>query len=233
MNGFAFIVFGVLGAGLLILMFNGNDGAIGPMTDEQFAGTIYLGLIATVLAAGIFASGQRFGDLARQAGIWLAIIIMLVIGYEYRFELQHSASRVTSGLLPGQPISSQNTDGDIAVTLNRTGQHFRSTGLVNGTSQDFLVDTGASTVVLTESNARKAGYDPDKLNFTIPVSTANGVTMAARLSGVDIAIGGITRSGMIVLVAKDNQLDANLLGMNFLDTLSSYEVRRDRMILHN
>ena len=233
MNALAFLVFGVLGAGLLILIFNGNDGMIGSMTDDQFAGTIYLGLFATILAAALFASGQRFGEMARQAGIWIAILVMLVVGYEYRFELQETASRVTSGLLPGQAITSQDVNGDLSVTINRRSRHFEVVGSVNGDRQQFLVDTGASTIVLTETNARNAGFHPEDLNFRIPVSTANGVAMAARISGVDITIGGIERRGMVALVARDSQIQSNLLGMNFLDTLSSFEFQRDRMILRN
>ncbi|MFZ2099762.1 MAG: TIGR02281 family clan AA aspartic protease [Oricola sp.] len=233
MNALAFLVFGVLGAALLILVFNGNDGTIGPMTDGQFASTVYLGLFGTVLAATLIASGKRFGELARQAGIWLAIIVMLVIGYEYRFDLKESAVRVTSGLMPREPVSAQGADGTMSVTIRKIGRHFETAGMVNGARQDFLVDTGASTVVLTEANARKAGIDPDTLDFRIPVSTANGKTMAARVTGVQVAIGNIVRPNLTVLVAQDGQLDSNLLGMNFLDTLHSYEVQRDRMVLRN
>lgn len=233
MNPFAFIVFGILGASLLILVFNGNDGMIGPMTDDQFASTVYLGLLGAILAAGLFASGQRFGQMARQAGVWLAILIMLVIGYEYRFELQESAARVTSGLIPGTAVTQTTENGDLSVTIQRRGRHFEAVGSVNGSRQAFLVDTGASTVVLTESNAREAGIDPATLNYRIPVATANGTAMAARVTGIEIAIGGIVRSDLIALVTKDGQLSANLLGMNFLDTLQSYEVQRDRLVLRN
>lgn len=232
MNFLAFLVFGVLGAGLIILLFNGGEG-IGPFSEEQFAHTLYLGVLGTVLAAGIFASGQRFGDIARQAGIWLALILMLVIGYEYRFELQETATRVTSSLLPGQPVSSTGADGVLSITLNRRGGHFVTSGKLNGATQRFIVDTGASTVVLTERAAVAAGADPQDLSFTIPVMTANGTALAARLTGIDIDIGGIVRSNMTVLVARNIQLNANLLGMNFLDTLSSYEVRRDRMVFYD
>ncbi|TCD11833.1 TIGR02281 family clan AA aspartic protease [Oricola cellulosilytica] len=233
MNGLALIVFGILGAGLLILLFDGNTGMIGPITDEQFASTIYLGLLGIVLAAGLFASGQRFGTLARQAGVWLVLLIVFVTGYEYRFELQESASRVTAGLLPGQPLSSQSAEGELSVILNRRGRHFETVGRVNGSRQSFIVDTGASTVVLTQDNARLAGFDPAELDFNIPVATANGMAMAARLNGVDIAIGDIERRNMVVLVVGDNALETNLLGMNFLDTLSSFEVSRERMTLRN
>lgn len=233
MNPFAFVIFGILGAALLILVFNGNDGTIGPMTDDQFARTVYLGLFGAVLAAGLFASGQRFGQMARQAGIWLAVLVVLVVGYEYRFELQESAARVTSGLMPGTAITQTSADGDLSVTIQRRGRHFETVGTVNGSRQEFLVDTGASTVVLTEANARKAGIDPETLNYRIPVATANGTAMAARVSDIEVAIGGIVRPGMTALVARDGQLSSNLLGMNFLDTLHSFEVQRDRMVLRN
>jgi len=233
MNPLPFIVFGILGAALVILVFNGNDGMIGPMSDEQFARTVYLGLLGAVLAAGLFASGQRFGKMARQAAVWLVVLVVLVIGYEYRFELQESAARVTSGLMPGTAITQTSADGDLSVTIQRRGRHFEAVGTVNGARQDFLVDTGASTIVLTEANARKAGIDPETLDYRIRVATANGTAMAARVSGLEVAIGGIVRPDMIALVAKDGQLASNLLGMNFLDTLRSYEVQRDRMILRN
>ena len=189
--------------------------------------------MGTILAAGIFASGQRYGDMARQAGIWIAVIVILTVGYEYRFELQDSAGRVASALVPGLPVSTQSANGDIQVTLNRRGRHFVAVGKVNGTRQSFLIDTGASTVVLTEANAEKAGYETRRLNYVIPVSTANGTAMAARISGVELAIGGIERRNMDVLVAKDSQLASNLLGMSFLDSLSSYEVQRDKMVLRD
>ncbi|WP_421849648.1 retropepsin-like aspartic protease family protein [Oricola sp.] len=233
MNLFALAIFTVLGAGLLILLFNGNDGTIGPMSDDQFASTIYLGLLGTVLAAGLFASGQRFGTMARHAAIWLALLIVLVVSYEYRYELQNSAGRVASVLLPGQPVSSTDSQGRQTVTINRRGQHFVTRGTINGADQSFLVDTGASTIVLTESSARSAGYEVENLRFTVPVATANGTAMAARINDLDIEIGGIGRTNMLALVARDSALGSNLLGMNFLDTLSSFEVTRDRLVLRN
>lgn len=234
MNALAFLVFGVLGAGLLVLVFHGNGGMIGPMSEDQFAGTIYLGLLGAVLAAGLFASGQRFGALARQAGLWLGLILILVVGYEYRYELRDATARVTSGLLPHEPISSESRDGSVTVTISRSlGRHFETTGTVNGIRQSFLVDTGASTVVLTESNARKAGIDPQGLNYRVPVSTANGRTLAAQVSGIRIAVGDIVRPDMTILVTHDSDLRENLLGMSFLDTLESYEVRRDRLVLRD
>ena len=69
MNALAFLVFGVLGAGLLILIFNGNGGMIGPMTDDQFAGTIYLGLFATVLDGEVITAPRINEPITGGSGI--------------------------------------------------------------------------------------------------------------------------------------------------------------------
>lgn len=228
-----YVVLGLMGAAVLLLFAFGGDGMIGPLEDSQFASLVYLGALGAMIAAGIVASRQRFGSMVKQAAIWIAIILVLVIGYEYRYELQTVANRVSLGLVPGRTVSAVNADGELAVTVGRAGTHFRTAGTVNGSRQSFIVDTGASTIVLTEANAKRAGYDTDALAYTIPVSTANGMAMAARIDDVDIAVGDIARSGLIALVAPTSQLSENLLGMNFLDTLSSFEVSRDRLTLRN
>lgn len=232
-NTFLFAVFAVIGAALLILIFAGGDGMIGPFSDDQFARTVYLGLWGSVIAAGIVASRQRFGSLLVQAMIWIVVGLVLVIGYSYRFELGQVANRVGATIVPGMPISTTGKNGEIAVNIGRSGTHFETSGTVNGTAQDFIVDTGASAVVLTTDNARKAGYDVRTLDYSIPVTTANGTAMAARIPGVEISIGGITRNDVTTLVAPGSQLATNLLGMSFLGTLTSFEVRRDRLILRD
>jgi predicted Fe-S protein YdhL (DUF1289 family) len=132
MNPFAFIVFGILGAGLLILVFNGNDGTIGPMTDDQFARTIYLGLFGARAGRRPVRLGPALRQMARQAGIWIAIIVMLVVGYEYRFELQESggARDIRPDARPA--ITQTSVNGDLSVTIQRRGRHFEVVGAVNG-----------------------------------------------------------------------------------------------------
>ena len=111
--------------------------------------------------------------------------------------------------------------------------HFGARAAINGVAIDVLVDTGASSTVLTASDARRAGFDTAALSFTIPVSTANGTAKAARVIADTITIGAITRRNVPMLVAESGALGQTLLGMNFIGTLSGFDVRGDRMILRD
>jgi aspartyl protease family protein len=111
--------------------------------------------------------------------------------------------------------------------------HFGIRGDVNGQPVNFIIDTGASSTVLTARDARHAGFDPDALNYQTPIQTANGTARAARVVADTVSVGTIERRRVPVFVVEDHLLSDSLLGMNFLGTLSSFEVRGDRMILRD
>jgi aspartyl protease family protein len=226
------IVMAVIGLGLILLVVNDStDNSLG-FSSDQAGSMLYLSVWGFVLAAGLLASRRRMGDMVRGLGMWVLIILALVAGYQYRYELQDFASRITVGLIPGSPLTVN--DGGNSVMLERLGNgHFGARGAVNGAVVDLIVDTGASNTVLTFADARAAGFDTSSLDFSIPVQTANGLTRAAVVTADSIAIGSITRNGLRIFVSGDGALDMSLLGLNFLDTLSGYDVRGDRMILRD
>jgi aspartyl protease family protein len=226
------IVMTVIGLGLILLVVNDStDSGLGFSSDSA-GSMLYLSVWGFVLAAGLLASRRRMGDLVRGLGMWVLIILALVAGYQYRYELQDFANRISAGLIPGSPLTVD--DGGNSVMLERLGNgHFGARGAVNGAPVDFLVDTGASNTVLTFADAKAAGFDTASLDFSIPVQTANGMTRAAAVTTDSITIGSITRSGLRIFVSGDGALDMSLLGLNFLDTLSGYDVRGDRMILRD
>ncbi len=234
MNRMFWIIMAVIGGGLILLVANHDDGQTLGVANDAFARTLYLGIWGAVLAAGILGSGMRIGDIARQLAIWVLIILVLMAGYQYRYELQDVGNRLTAGLIPGSPLSAFDDEGRATVMLDKAGDgHFVVNAEVNNRDVTFLIDTGASRTVLTEFDAKNAGIDTNSLQFTVPVSTANGQTMAARASVDVIAVGQIERIRMPVLVSQRGQLSQSLLGMNFLNTLSGYEVRGDRLILRD
>jgi aspartyl protease family protein len=104
---------------------------------------------------------------------------------------------------------------------------------VNGQATHFLIDTGASGIVLTAFDAANMGINTNDLSFIVPVSTANGNAMAAPVTLVQIVIGGIVRKNLRALVAQQGRLDQSLLGMDYLNTLSSFTVKQDDMILQD
>lgn len=228
------IVLGVLALGLIALFASGDSGTVLGMEDDSFARLIYLGVFGAVVGAGVLGSGLRFGHVVRTMAVWLLIILALVAGYQYRYELQDVASRVTAGLIPGSPLSITDSDGRISVVLEKMANgHFEVRAQVNGIPIQVMIDTGATSTVLSALDAVKIGYELNNLSFSTPIMTANGRANAARITLNEIRIGDITRYNLPILVAEPGRLDQSLLGMNFISTLSGFDIRGQRLTLRD
>ena len=228
------IVVVVLVGGLIVLVMTGSRGEVLGLDTDSFGNLIYLGALGALVASGVLASGQRFGQTVRTLAMWLLVILVFMAGYEYRYELQDVASRVSGGLIPGSPLSVTDGDGRPIVTLRqRMDGHFEANVDVNGATIRAMVDTGATSTVLSTADAERAGFDPSALVFNIPVSTANGTANAARVVADEVAVGGIVRKNLPLLVAESGRLEQSLLGMNFIGTLSGFDVRGDRLVLRD
>lgn len=228
------IVLAVMAAGLLFLVLNDMSGGASGISSNTFGRVLYLGIFGAVIGAGILNARHRLGDVARTLGLWLLVALVLVAGYQYRYELQDIASRVTAGLIPGSPMSFTDADGRSTVTLDKLPNgHFEARITIDGAPIRVLIDTGATSIVLTAADAERAGFDPSALNYTIPVSTANGNANAARVVAGNITLGAITRRNMPVLVAAPGMLGQSLLGMDFIGSLSGFDIRGDRMIMRD
>jgi len=173
----------------------------------------------------------RPSDIARMitsVAIWAALLIALTGVYAYRFEASDIVGRIAGELFPSEPEVGRG--GEVIVNRRLSGE-FAIAGRVNGARVTFLFDTGASAVVLTAADARRAGVDAGRLTFDAPVTTANGPAMAAEVRLDQIAVGPIVMRNVAALVARPGALDESLLGMSFLERLKSYTVERDRLIL--
>ncbi len=103
---------------------------------------------------------------------------------------------------------------------------------INGVTAPMVVDTGATSVVLTYETAKAAGLPLELLDYDVDVETAGGHTKAARLTLDRLAIGKLVERSVPALVVPHGQMRTNLLGMSFLDRLESWEVRSDHLLLH-
>lgn len=226
------ILIALIGGVLLLLVANNDAGSTFGLANDQFARLSYMGVWGIVLGAAILGSGIPLGHIARNLAVWVVIILVLVTGYQYRYELQDVANRVTAGLIPGSPLSTTSADGAVTVTLAKAGNgHFEVRGEVNGRTVPFMVDTGASSIVLSAEDARQAGIDTDALDYNTPVMTANGLAQAANIRLDSVKVGDIERRRLRAVVVRDGLMDGSLLGMNFLSSLSGFSVRGDRLIL--
>jgi aspartyl protease family protein len=233
MNGLTFVLL-VLGAGLALLVFNHDSGRTFGIDNNDFGQLIYLVPIAGLLGAGILA-GRRgnMSEVLRNLAIWLVIIMGLVAAYLYRGDASQFAGRMMAGLMPGRAIVVTGRDGQEVIIQKALGGHFQADVAVDGKTIPMLVDTGASSVVLSFDDAKTIGIDTDGLAYTIPVMTANGRAMAAPVRLDEIAIGPISRRNVRAMVAEDGRLDESLLGMSFLSTLSSLNMQTDELRLRD
>lgn len=113
------------------------------------------------------------------------------------------------------PASMSPSARNVVLTKGRNG-HFEVEARVDGRRLDFLVDTGASHIALRESSAARLGIYPRPADYTVRVSTANGVTKAALVQLRSVEVGDIIVRDVPAIVHSDQGLSVNLLGMSFL-----------------
>jgi aspartyl protease family protein len=232
MNGFTVVLL-ILGAGLALLFYNHDSGRTFGMANEDFGSLVYLIPIAALLSAGVL-QGRRgnLGTVARQIAIWLVIIMALVAAYLYRNDFSSFGARMTAGLMPGTAVVTTASDGSSEVVIHKTlGNHFQANVGVDGKVLPMLVDTGASSIVLTYEDARRIGLDPSALSYSVTVMTANGRAKAAPVRLNEVSIGPIVRRDVRAMVAEEGRLGESLLGMTFLSTLSSLQMQSDELRL--
>ena len=120
-----------------------------------------------------------------------------------------------------------------SVQISRSqGGEFALQAKINGVTAPMVIDTGATSVVLTYETAKAAGLPLELLEYDVDLETASGHTKAARLTLDRLAIGKLVERSVPALVVPHGQMKTNLLGMSFLDRLESWEVRADSLMLH-
>ena len=181
---------------------------------------VRLCLVLAFIASGIAFSRFSRREALRNVAIWLGIVVVLGAGYVLY-------QQVGSELAPGYPsqagpnvmVFTENHDGDFAVI-----------GTVNGATVEFMVDTGASEVVLTPDDARRAGIDVDALRFDRRYETANGEGRGAGVILDRLQIGPVALDQVPVSV-NATPMRSSLLGMSFLKRMKSVEMKGRKLYL--
>ncbi|MEZ5931864.1 MAG: TIGR02281 family clan AA aspartic protease [Alphaproteobacteria bacterium] len=221
------VVIGVVLLGLVVLLnaaFPGMLGSEGSQMSLTY-NVLWLVLLGSSLVLGY--RGRAHAAL-KHALAWIAIALVLVLGYSYRDVFMSVAGRVGGELMPAMPVVT--ASGDVELRAASDG-HFQVDALIDGAKVRLLVDTGASILALAPDDAERIGFDLGALSFDRPVSTANGRTFVAFVRLEQVDIGPISLSDVGAAVHRDG-LDQSLLGMNVLDRLSGFERSGDLLILH-
>ena len=202
-----------------------NDGIAGFTRIDVSSLAVKIVIVVFVGALVLALFRERFSRAIESAMIWVVIALLIAIGYTFRFELRGIADRVLAEILPGHA-------GSRVIELTRAGNgSFPIAVQINGGHTAMVLDTGASSVVLTQEAAKAAGLPLELLSYTVQVDTANGRARAAAVTLDRLAVGGIVERSVPALIAQPGQLRTSLLGMSFLNRLESWEVRGDKLMM--
>ncbi len=193
--------------------------------DVQLERLVYLTVLGTVLISYFLLSGRaNIGAMLRHLILWALIITGVAAAYGLVTQTDTFSA------------SLQETTGQ-AVELHRARDgHFhleaRVTGPEGGEPQTirFIVDTGATELVLSRGDAERLGYQLDELAFLGTARTANGVVRTAMVRLDQVQVGERADRGVRALV-NEGELEVSLLGMGFLDRFARIEMTRDRLRL--
>jgi aspartyl protease family protein len=185
-------------------------------------------LILILVASGVISS-RRFGlkESARNIAIWIGIAAVLLIGYSYYPDIEEVLGNVRAELVPGYPVNT--TAGEMAFAKDRNGD-FLIIGAANGEPVKFLVDTGASDIVLSPDDARRIGIDTSNLAFDRTYETANGEGRGAAYTLDELQIGDMKLFNVPVSINRA-KMHNSLLGMTFLSRMKSFEFREHKLYL--
>jgi aspartyl protease family protein len=158
---------------------------------------------------------------------WVLIFGIAFIVFTLKDEFMALGNRM---LIETRGGVEQTAPGEVRIRRAPDG-HFWVTAEVNGKSVRFLVDSGATTTSLSRETAQRVGIIPAS-GFQVMVQTANGVVMVDRGRADTIAVGGIARRDVAVHIS-DAFGDLNVIGMNFLSTLSGWSVEGRTLVLRS
>lgn len=189
---------------------------------------LYYVLLLLLVASG-FLAGRRMGwrFAAKSVAVWVLIAAALVLGYAYRFDIGRVMDRMRGAVVPHAAVMH---DGAISVARGDDG-HYRIEARVNDAPVLFLVDTGASDIVLSPADARRIGLDPSALSYSQIYATANGTVRGAPVRLDSLELAGL-RFEQVPASVNEAAMRGSLLGMRFLDRFAGYEFRDGRLTLY-
>ncbi len=231
---FAFLISAIvaLGGALLYLLFTGSS--LEAMQGPPIAITVIGALILLYLLSH-HNNERRFGRLAAIAALGAIAIVGAVSTRVDPVPMIKNFFAVAHGeLTTGDrdiAASIAAASAPASVRIRKIDDGFLANAEVNGQAFPMLVDSGAATVVLRQSDAEKAGIDVTHVTFDTPLKTANGTSYLAPVRLKSVRVGQLTVEDVEALVAKPGTLNESLLGMSFLRRLTSYQVAGDFITL--
>jgi len=183
---------------------------------------IYLIVLMAMVAGWFFMqSRQGWNKTLQQVAVWAMIFTGVAAGYGLWEDINRQ------GDIPRQAYEA--STGSVTLPRARDG-HYYLTATINGTPLRFVVDTGATDMVLTRADAEAAGLSPDNLNYLGRASTANGEVRTAYVRLDEVELGGV-RDTDVPAVVNEGEMRQSLLGMGYLQRWGRIEITNGELIL--
>lgn len=198
------------------------------MENNDLSQIVYLVILILIMSYGMINRKEMsLKKIVKYFLIWSLIGLIIIALYAYRFEFNNFKERISGEI---NPTSAQlNQQGQLIINIS-DDSHFYVKILINKKPILFMVDTGASDIVLNLQDALKIGVNPKNLIFNRQFQTANGRVLGASIILKEVEISGIKFKDVKASVTN-GEMGVNLLGMSFLRRFGKYEFYQDRLIL--
>lgn len=193
------------------------------MSNDTMLGGLYLLMAAMLMLGALITRREPIAKLITMALAWVAIFGAGFILFTFRDNLGWVAERLKAEAV-GTPVQ-QGSETRIPMAIDG---HFWVNAKLNGHDVKFLVDSGATTTTIDRGTAKAARIETSSQRDLF-VRTGNGVIRVASGRADELTIGGITRRNVALEVADND--DLNVLGMNYLSSLSRWGVEGRWLIL--
>jgi aspartyl protease family protein len=160
-------------------------------------------------------------------GLWAIIGLLILIIYSFRNEISAVKDRVVGDLIPNKAINKNHEQLIINISND---DHYYINLDINKKNIKFMVDTGASDIVISKEMAVYLGINIDNLIFDKIFITANGKVSGASTYFEEVSISGVKFYNVAVSIS-DGKLTTPLLGMSFLRRFYKYEFYQEKLIL--
>jgi aspartyl protease family protein len=193
------------------------------MTNDLMLGGVYILMAMMLVLGALMARREPAAKLAKMALAWIVIFAAGFVLFTFRDDFGYLAERLKAEAI-GTPV----TEGRVTRIPMAIDGHFWVHASLNGRDTKFLVDSGATMTTIDRETANAAGIavSPRADQF---VRTGNGIIRVSSGRADELAIGEIVRHDVGLQVADND--DLNVLGMNYLSTLSRWGVEGRWQIL--
>ena len=190
------------------------------MSTDQIMQLTYLTLLAVAIGGSAIVAGRKqWGKMAQQAAIWALIFVGVIAAYGLWEDVRNDVA----------PQQSLISDGIVTVPRGPDG-HYHLTLAINDRPVRFVVDTGATQVVLSQRDAVAVGFDLANLDYSGVAFTANGAVRTAPVTLPAVQLEDISDRN-VPAVVNEGAMDASLLGMSYLRLFDRIEIADNMLVL--